>query len=538
MPKTKWEKPDVLLALVGAAISGLLYALGFVVEGLWPVLAVFVVPFWWGLERVHSRSAALSGAIGFIFGAAAYVAGHVWLLRLVDVFLDGRAGFGLVLWSIYGAWFASGFGFYALIYRALRRRGLGRLVSGIAPWLVLEWLWPLLFPVHCGEPLIEITRLAQIADLGGPLLLGLLVLLINAAVLETGMGLAGRRARPRAAWGAALTAIALSLVYGEIREASLMEKIRSAKSMRVGLIQANLGVLEKRTQAIVSHRRHLEETHLLLAEGPVDLIVWPETAYIRAFRGPLPVSGRLVQQGVDIPLLFGGSLIGSPGSDSTQSNAALLVGRDGVIREAYRKNLLIPLAEWIPFANVFPGLKESFPHAQHFLAAVRTPVLRLDDWRISVPICYESVRPGFVRRMVNEGRPNLLVTLANDAWFGDSNEPRLHLRGARLRAVEHHLFMVRSTNSGISAIVDPLGRILARTGVQERATLRGVVHPLTERTLYSRLGDWPGPVALFVILFAIARATGPDARWGGVSPADRGCRGSDLPPRSTRRCRE
>jgi apolipoprotein N-acyltransferase len=94
--------------------------------------------------------------------------------------------------------------------------------------------------------------------------------------------------------------------------------------------------------------------------------------------------------------------------------------------------------------------------------------------------------------MMHEGDPHLLVTLANDAWFGDSQEPALHLALASLRAVEHRRFLVRSTNSGISAVVDPAGRVVGRTGVLTRENLRATVGLLDAETLYARLGDWPG----------------------------------------------
>jgi apolipoprotein N-acyltransferase len=102
-----------------------------------------------------------------------------------------------------------------------------------------------------------------------------------------------------------------------------------------------------------------------------------------------------------------------------------------------------------------------------------------------------GLRPEFVRRIVRESSTHLLVTLANDAWFGDSQEPWMHLALARLRAVEHRRLLVRSTNSGVSAVVDPSGRILAQSGLFTRETLRATVHPLAGRTLYARLATGP-----------------------------------------------
>src|SRR5262249_13691824 len=148
---------------------------------------------------------------------------------------------------------------------------------------------------------------------------------------------------------------------------------------------------------------------------------------------------------------------------------------DGVIRSAYEKNLLIPFTEYVPLAALAPSLAERLPNVSHFSAAADVPALALGEWRIATPICYEAVRPAFVRRMMREGNPHLIVTLANDAWFGDSQGPWLHLAMARLRAVEHRRFLVRATNSGVSAVIDPTGREIARTGLLTRENLRARV---------------------------------------------------------------
>ena len=148
---------------------------------------------------------------------------------------------------------------------------------------------------------------------------------------------------------------------------------------------------------------------------------------------------------------------------------------------------------------------------QKFTAATDTPALHLDGWRIATPICYEVVRADFVRRMMRSAHPHLLVTLANDAWFGDSQEPWIHLALARLRAVEHRRFLVRATNSGVSAIVDPMGRVVVRTGVLTRANLRGEVRMLEGETVYARLGDWPGWMAAALMLLGLV-ARSPRAR--------------------------
>ena len=294
------------------------------------------------------------------------------------------------------------------------------------------------------------------------------------------------------------------LGYASIRMAAIDAAAIRAPSLRVGIVQANLGVREKRVQIAAAQRRHLEQSRTLLAAGPLDLVVWPETAYVRGLRRPLPVSGRPIVEDLGVPLLFGANSVWEEAGRRVKANSAFLVGADGMIREAYDKNLLIPLTEYLPLATAVPAIARWLPDVEGFAAAHETPALTLGRWRLATPICYEAIRPDFVRRMVRRTRAHLLVTLANDAWFGDSQEPWIHLALARLRAIEHRRYLVRATNSGVSALIDPAGRIVARTGLSTRENLRGTVHLLAGDTPYTRLGDWPGALGTAIVLGALA----------------------------------
>jgi apolipoprotein N-acyltransferase len=131
--------------------------------------------------------------------------------------------------------------------------------------------------------------------------------------------------------------------------------------------------------------------------------------------------------------------------------------------------------------------------------------LTVDGWRLATPICYEAILPSLVRDMVRNGDPHLLVNLSNDAWFGNTQGPWIHLRLAQLRAIEHRRYVVRATNSGVSAVIDRAGRLVASTGVDTRDNLRAEVLLSNGSTLYGRLGDWPGLLAFVVTLFSLVR---------------------------------
>jgi apolipoprotein N-acyltransferase len=496
--------PSRVVGCAAAGAAGVLYALGYLGWGAWPCLFLFLVPLWWALTAAATGIAS-AALFGFVFGFAAFAGGHLWLLALIGPFLDGHVAVGVGLWVAYGIWFALAFAVYGLLFAALRRRGWPIVVAGIAPYVLVEWLQPQIFPLYAGNGLVAAPLLAETADLGGPLLLTALLAGANLVLFETVMWWDGRRSTPRTVWTVGTVVTLAALAYGAARTAEVDAASTRAPAIRVGLVQANLDVRAKDTLGVTTHRRHLEQTRELLNDGDVDLVIWPESAYVRGIRRPLPVSSRPIVQEMPVPLLFGASGTAEVNGRKIKSNTVFLAGEDGMIRDAYDKNLLIPLAESLPFGSVLPSLARLFPHAEEFAAADGVHPLAFGPWRIATPICYEAIRPELVRRMMNEPAPHLLVTLANDAWFGDSQEPWLHLGLAQLRAIEHRRWLVRATNSGVSAIVDPAGRIVARTGLLTRENLHGTVHPLAGRTIYARFGDWPGWAALAVTILALAR---------------------------------
>lgn len=487
-----------------AAAGGALFFLGYAGFGIWPLALVAWAALWQGLEGARPRGAALAG---FVFGFVAHAGGYPWLLRLVDVFLGGDRVLGAGLWLVHSVWFAASYALYGALYARARACGWPVAAAGVLPLVAVEWAYPQLFPVHLGDAFVDRTHSVQVADLGGPLLVSALGVLVSAGLFETARWLARARGRPLATWGVVLGALAAASGYGSFRLARLDAAAAAAPALRVGLVQANFGVLEKRRDPDAVHRAHLAQSRELLAEGPLDLVVWPETVYSRGIAGPFPVAGDLIRGDLATPLLFGAASVRSDGGMRRVYNSALLIQADGTIREAYDKNLLVPIAEQLPSAERLSGL---FPHAQHFGAAQETPALTLGEVRISTPICYEAAVPGFVRRMVKSADPQLFVMLANDAWFGDSHEPWIHLTVARMRAIEHHRFVVRATNSGVSAFIDPAGRLVARTELLARQNLRGTVRLLDGTTLYGGLGDWPGWLAAASLL-ALLRPRTPRA---------------------------
>jgi apolipoprotein N-acyltransferase len=219
-----------------------------------------------------------------------------------------------------------------------------------------------------------------------------------------------------------------------------------------------------------------------------------------------------------IPTLFGALLQISENGASRSHVSALLADGGGRILGTYDKMVLVPFGEYLPFGETFPGLYALAPFTGRFHPGESREPLPLGKYLLSVNICYEDIFPGQVRSLMRSGTerrlPDVLFNLTNDSWYGKSTEPMEHLALASFRSIEHRRTLVRSTNTGISAFVDPVGRIVTKSGVWTREALVERVPMMQGSTLYALLGDWIGWLCGLLSLAGIARALLAPARRG------------------------
>jgi apolipoprotein N-acyltransferase len=369
----------------------------------------------------------------------------------------------------------------------------------------VEFAWWSVFPAYFGASLYKVPFLMQGADLASVLGCSFLVLLVNGAVAE---GIRAARRRPHDLKWAALgagTFVVLWIGYGAIRWNQLSARMESARQLKVGMVQSNIGGVDKRgfgDEMTVLHQDASRELELAGAE----LIVWPETTYPNGVH-LRSKNLRSVVGLLETPVLFGSVTVDDA---NREFNTALVVDAEGNVRGYTHKMYMVPFGEYLPFGETFPWLYDFIPAIAHLTPGKKTLPMALDDLRFATIICYEDILPYFVRRATIATRPHLIVNITNDSWYGDSTEQEIHLALATFRAVEMRRGLVRSTNTGISALVDPLGRITLRSGKQTRENLLGEI-PVLESggSLYLWLGDWLGwgcTAGVFGVLFTRARA--------------------------------
>ena len=483
--------------------------LGWAGFGIWPLELVALVPFWAALELVAGRTWKTAFALSWLYGTIGNAGGYHWMVEFFEVF----SGFGLAacigIFIVFAAYLGLQYAGMGVLYWLIRRRGWGVAIAALSAFIVSEWLYPKLFPVYLSNTLLQVPILVQTADLGGPLLVSFFIGIVNVAVFEVLRWSTGRRGVPVGTLVTAVGFVAFTLIYGAVRIPQVDAAVSESPTLEFGIVQANMGIFEKRDNPGEAHRRHLEQSRELEREGHLDLLIWPESSYSPKLRRDVPFVAYEVRRDLKSPILFGGLSLGHDGDRRTLYNTVFLVDTKGVIRETYDKTYLLMFGEYLPLGNTFPILYELSPNSGRFTAGDHVDSISLGPWRLSTPVCYEDVLPDFTRKMVNHADPHILINLTNDAWFGDTQEPWIHLVLAQFRAIEHRRYLARATNSGMSAVVDPVGRIVTKSGVLTRENIRATVHMMEGQTVYARLGDWPGWLSLIVVVFTLARRRRP-----------------------------
>ena len=388
------------------------------------------------------------------------------------------------------------------LYTRAETRGWPPAPTFALAFVASELLFPLLFPWYYAATVHQVPVLMQVADLGGPYLVGLMLVAVNLGVAE--VILSRREGRPmnRRIAAVAVMAPLCAVLYGYPRILSVDRAAAAAPAVKVGIVQANQPLVG-RTNAL---KTHMEMTEDLRKKG-VDLVIWSEGGSGQVFR-EMPDDSLigLVTSQLHVPTIVGTLIVRINGPEAAYFNSAILSDARGAIHGRYDKQYLLAFGEYMPFGRTFPILYRLSPQSGELTPGKSIEPLLLGDHKISALICYEDILPSFVNRVVAHADPDLLVNLTNDAWFGTSTEPWIHLALAKLRAVEHRRYLVRATNTGVSAIVNPVGRVPLHGGIFQQEALIGVVKMMRQKTVYEVIRDVPWWIAsLAIVAMAFVR---------------------------------
>jgi apolipoprotein N-acyltransferase len=493
-------------AMGAGLVAGALTALAMPPLHWLPLAVVGLVAFVWLWDG--APTARIAGLRAWAWGVGHFTVGSYWMLEAFFVppadfawlAFPAIIGLAMVL-GVFPAMAAGATKALALRWPHLGRR-YRRLVLLAIAWTVTEWLRGHVFTGYPWNPLAHVwafaTPLLQGAALVGVYGLGALTFIILAA------SAAGWRAAL-----AALAAVGLAGVAGQ----QIMPAVAATgptTGPMIRIVQPNVPQAEKWRPE--SQARELQKLIDLSRRDGFDrlaAVVWPETAVpfiVQPDSAGLPMLATAAPRGGY--LLAGAARAGAVVNDGVW-NSLLAITPDGEVAATFDKVHLVPFGEYIPFHKELPPLtgligRGSFEKGEAF-TTIALPGLP----GFSPLICYEATFPAEVT--APGARPAWLLNVTNDAWFGTSSGPYQHLASARLRTIEEGLPMIRAANTGVSAVIDAFGRLIASLEMEREGVIDHALPPPRAATLYARWHDWT-LLALLAILAMFVVVARPQPR--------------------------
>lgn len=504
--------------LFSAPLLGVLATLGYAPYGQWYLSLLALALLFTLAARAGPKRAAL---LGWLYGFAHFGTGVYWVYISTHIYGGAPAWLGALLLLLLSAYLAL---YPALVLGVAARLNLFHSGSGWyavpALWLLLElargWVYSGFPWLSLGELSLD-TPLSRLAPLIGVHGISALVALLAYALYRLG-------AEPEVRRRAVAAAVLAAPVLTPLLPVPSAWTEPDGEPIPVALVQSNIKQDEKwkpemRYEALVRHWRLTQQA------WPARLVVWPEVAltqpyhqlrdsYLASLDEQAKEQGAVILLGI---LMF---------DDQAHYNSVVAVGQ---ARGRYDKRHLVPFGEYFPIPDFLRPLMDVLetPYSDFAFGSGQQPLLRLPSYpdrgstagppvslpslrsprdsgegqesgvrpqpaqghALEVSICFEDVFGDEIRRRAREAA--YLVNVTNDAWFGHSSAPHQHLQFSRLRAMENGRWMLRSANTGISALIDPDGQIAQRARQFEQAVVRGEVEPRRGLTPYQRWGDLP-----------------------------------------------
>jgi apolipoprotein N-acyltransferase len=511
-----WKRASVALA------AGALSDLAMAPFNAWPVLFLTFPAMVWlidGASGGRLRGVPAAAIAGFWFGLGYFVPGLYWIGY---AFLVDASTFAWLLpFAVLGlpAYLALFMAFGFALARLIWSSDASRVITLAASLTLSEWLRGHVltgFPWNAfGYALSEPLALAQTASLLG--LWGMTFLAV--AIFASPAVLIDENARGRTPWIVPATALLLLLVMGTFGAVRLsLNPTTMVGGVKLRIMQPNL---EQDAKFNYAAKAAVMQKYLTLsdrASGPrstgvrdASILIWPESAFpffltretdaMALIADLLPKGTVLITGSVRAPDL-------PPGARITRAyNSIYVIDHDGSVVSVYDKLHLVPFGEYLPFQDWMErlGFEQLTRQQGGFIPGSVRRVLEVPNAPGALPlICYEAIFPGIV--VTHDERPGWMINLTNDGWFGISTGPYQHLQEARLRAIEQGLPLVRAANTGVSAVVDPLGRIVARLGLGLEGVLDSSLPSALAPTIYVHAGDIPAAIMVAVgLLIALLR---------------------------------
>ena len=487
-----------------ASLSGALLVLSFPNFGHPIVAWLALAPLIWVIGSVSRWQAAW---LGLLTGTVHFLGTIYWI---PSVMIEYGGLPAALAWLVYAA-FALYLALFPCLFAVMLSLIVGRvgnlgMLLAPAVWVTTELGRMYLFTgfpwALIGYSQVPFLAVAQAASVVG--VLGVSALVVSTSAVTAFVLTAGVR-RSRLPVAVTTVVVGGTIVAGawRVQQATLLTE---GVEIRVAALQGNVSQDDKwnplkSEEILATYVRQTEAA----SESGAQLVVWPEAAT------PFPLAAdprgehiRRLAARLDSHLLIGTTEIEADEIEgrSQYYNSAYMLDQTGETAGIYRKQHLVPFGEYVPLREALFFVSPLVETIADFSAGTGPQVLPFDDHGVSTAICYEIIYPALVRELVLGGA-NLITTLTNDAWYGRSAAPYQHFQQARMRAIEQGRYLVRAANTGISAVVDPYGRVLARSRLFEQAVVLEKVRLLKQLTPYGHVGDLTAYSLAFVTFLAL-----------------------------------
>ena len=486
---------------------------------LYPLIWLSHVPLLWVLKDKGPRA---SFFWGWFAGTVINVGGYYWIAHMLGTFGGFPQPLAALGSLLHGAYLGLIWAFWAVVVnRITNTTSVGIEWAAPLAMVSIELLFPRIFPAAMGNSQFPFIYVMQVCDLFGVAAVTFLIYRVNAVLFLWFRAWAEQRTAPWRATKFTGVLLVLTLGYGGFRVHQVDAAAQNATTLHIGVVEGDVGIFEVETKPrIRDHLRIQQRLSKDLEARGVDLIVWSESSvriggYNRNKKKFPPVKGsldlpyakerkksakvrRTPQRDFSTPLLFGTTSVGRrieprwEGDHLRKSyNSAFLLSDQGVLLGRYDKIELLAFGEYVPYVEHFPKFYEWVPAAGALERGTDVQPLTFPfkdgQAKIGTLICYEGILPGFVQRMMVH-TPDILVNITNDDWFGKTAERYLHLALVIPRAIEQRRSVVRSTLTGVSAFIDPVGRLLSPTRMEAPEIIDWRAPLMSGTTLFQRGG--------------------------------------------------
>lgn len=487
-PLPRWQ------VLLLAPLAGCLVTLSLAPFSLWPAAVFGCAIYAYLLASCSVRQAVFRG---WLFGLGLFGSGVSWVYVSIHTHGNASVPLAVALTALFCAALALLHALEAFIYaRIIRPLPGGMLLGFAALWVLGEWFrsWFLTgFPwLYLGYAHVD-TWLAGWAPITGVYGLSFAVAFSASCLF---LAWRSRQTATLLSYG-----VLLATLWGGGLVLRPIEWVAPASELpiSVALYQPNIPLAKKWDRSAYPDilRQHERSLVPMLSQ---DLIIWPESAIPRVYDRSREFFDAISRRAnlSDTTLISG---VPTRDASNRYYNSIIAIGQGS---GQYDKQRLVPFGEYVPLENWLRGLIDFFdlPMSSFSKGSAKQEPLQAGNYRVAPLICYEVVYPELTARSAR--RAELLVTISNDSWFGDSIGPLQHLQMARMRALENGRYVLRGTNNGVSAIINHRGQIVMQSEQFVETTIVGDAQVMLGNTPFTSFGSLPLLIALWLLLGSMA----------------------------------